>query len=135
MILGLGHKKKRRKEWRTTRRDKCKICKRHLEIVCQVHIYTFLRAHAPPCLYRPLIIVELKFLGTIDLSSSNPALKKGKKKKKQHVEVALEFSQKSTASMGKFDNKLKYEPAIKKKSKPKVITNFHPSKHAKNDVL
>mmetsp|Transcript_11753 Transcript_11753/g.21489 ORF Transcript_11753/g.21489 Transcript_11753/m.21489 type:complete len:297 (+) Transcript_11753:19-909(+) len=65
--------------------------------------------------------------GTIDLSSSNPAMLKKGKKKKKHVEVALEFSQKSTASMGKFDNKLKYEPEIKKKSKPKRDAEFQRS--------
>eukprot|EP00466_Bigelowiella_natans_P018734 jgi/Bigna1/146013/aug1.107_g20721 len=61
--------------------------------------------------------------GTIDLAAAAASRKKGKKRKKNqphHVDVALEVSQKSTASMGKFDKLNRDEPAVKKSKKLKA---------------
>uniref|UniRef100_A0A7S0GLR6 Ribosome biogenesis regulatory protein n=1 Tax=Amorphochlora amoebiformis TaxID=1561963 RepID=A0A7S0GLR6_9EUKA len=69
--------------------------------------------------------------GTLDLASVvSASAKKGKKRKhrqRQHVDVALALSQKSTASMGKFDKLHKYEPEIKRAPKPKHDASFQKS--------
>lgn len=75
--------------------------------------------------------------GTLDLAAATGKRSKGKKRKvARHAEVAVEIAQKSTASMGKFDKLNKYEPDIKKKSKPRRDAEFQKSFSAeKSSVL
>mmetsp|Transcript_34914 Transcript_34914/g.84438 ORF Transcript_34914/g.84438 Transcript_34914/m.84438 type:complete len:301 (+) Transcript_34914:341-1243(+) len=75
--------------------------------------------------------------GTIDLGSAIPTKqnKKNKKKSAHHVQVALNLAQKSTASMGKFDELNKYEPKIKKKKSAKRDAEFQRDSQAEKASL